>query len=268
MDAPGAVLAGVLFSAPEPELVVSVNAATGVPAQFYHGFARWLAGERRAAVLCWDYRDFGASGSPYGAPATMTDWAVTDPLAVRRALEARFPDLPLWVIGHSLGGMGVGFQPGIERVARIITVASGHGHLSAHPWPFRAKAWGLWYGFGPLLTVLARDHFPGARLGMGSDLPSGVYWQWRRWLVTRGGLPADPGLGGLKTPGYGGEMVIVAMADDTMMPPACVWKMAAWHPRARVTQRLLEPAAFGLPGLGHVHPFAARNAACWPAIIA
>ncbi|MCW1931805.1 alpha/beta hydrolase family protein [Pararhodobacter zhoushanensis] len=260
-------LRGTLISVPQPQMAVVINAATGVPAKFYYPFAQWLAVERDAAVLCWDYRDFGASGQPGGSRATMTDWAIHDAAAARDWLRAHFPELPLWMIGHSLGGMSAGFQPGMDCVDRVITVAAGHGHLSAHPWPFRAYAALLWYVAGPL-SCLRRDHFPAARFGLGQSLPKGVFRQWRRWLLSRGSLPADPALGGLAQPGYSGPLTLVAMADDIMMPAPCVEKMAAWFPRAQVEHRLLRPADAGLESLGHVRVFSPRNAAIWPALIA
>lgn len=267
IESPGARLAGTLTSVPQPRLAVLINGATGVPAGFYRPFAQWLAIERQAAVLTWDYRDFGASGSPRGSSATMTDWAIRDPEAARQWLTARVPDVPLWVIGHSLGGMGMAFQHGTERIARIIAVAGGHGHLRLHPWPFQGRAWLLWYLLGPLASAVL-DHFPGRSLGLGGDMPTGVFWQWRSWLLDRGSLPADSRLGGIRQHGFAGPLTLVAISDDVMQPPNAVWRMATWHPSAQAENRLLRPADFGLSEIGHVKVFSARNAALWPALIA
>ncbi|WP_068303208.1 alpha/beta fold hydrolase [Pararhodobacter sp. CCB-MM2] len=267
IGAAGAELTGQLHAVEAPEIVVSINGATGVPSRFYHAFARWLAEEKQAAVLTWDYRDFAGSGSPYGSGATMTDWATRDPLSVRAALRVRFPSLPIWVIGHSLGGMAVGFQDDIASVDRVITVASGHGHIRDLPMPFRRRARLLWHVLGPL-SVLFLDHFPAKRFGLGEDLPKGVFRQWRDWLLSDAALPGDRRLGGLRQPPYAGVLTTVALADDEMLPPATVRRMAAWHPAATIDYRELTPADFGLEHLGHIHVFSARNAAVWPALIA
>jgi len=267
IEAPGACLVGTLAAVAAPRQVVLINGATGVPASFYLPFARWLAEEKQAAVLTWDYRDFGASGAPHRSSAAMTEWATIDPVAVRLWAEARFPGLPLWVIGHSLGGMAMAFQPGTERIERIITVAAGHGHVTDHPWPFQAKAWLLWFLLGPVTTT-GLGYFPGRRLGMGNALPKGVFWQWRKWLLARGALPADPLLGGIRQPGFGGRLTLVGLEDDVMIPPHAVWKMAAWHPNAQAEPRLLRPGDFGLSAIGHIHAFSARNSVLWPAIVA
>ncbi|GAB4271268.1 MAG: alpha/beta fold hydrolase [Pararhodobacter sp.] len=263
----GHLLRGTLSRVEAPRLLVLINGATGVPASFYLPFARWLAEEKHAAVLTWDYRDFGASGSPYRSDTTMTEWVTRDPVAARAWLRAQVPDVPLWVIGHSLGGMALAFQPDTDTIDRIITVASGHGHITDHPWPFQARVWALWYLLGPVATWLL-GYFPARRFGLGNDLPKGVFWQWRRWLLARGALPADRRLGGLRDPGYRGPITLVAMEDDVMIPPRCVWKMAGWHPNAQIERRLLVPADHGLAAIGHVHPFSARNSAVWPSLIA
>ncbi|MEZ5751315.1 MAG: alpha/beta hydrolase [Paracoccaceae bacterium] len=260
-------LAGVLVRPQTPKLAVLVNGATGVKAGFYLAFARWLAKERHAAVLVWDYRDFGASGAPYRSTATMTDWAIHDPLTARRWLQEQAPGVPLWLIGHSLGGMAAAFQDDANTFERIITVAAGHGHIRAHPWPYRAKVYLLWYLLGPVGTAVL-GYLPGRRIGLGNDLPKGVFWQWRDWLLDPAALPGDARLGGVRDPGFAGPLTLVAMADDALIPPPCVARMARWHPHARAETRILHPADFGLTAIGHIHPFAPRNAACWPAIIA
>lgn len=247
--------------------MVSFNGATGVPSRFYHAFARWLAEEKQAAVLTWDYRDFAGSGSPYGSGATMTDWVTRDPVSVRAALRARFPGLPLWVIGHSLGGMAVGFQDDIASVDRVITVASGHGHLRDLPKSTRGKARLLWHVLGPL-SVRLLDHFPARRFQLGEDLPRGVFRQWRDWLLSDAALPGDTRLGGLRQPGYPGVLTTIALSDDEMLPAHTVRRMAGWHPAATIDYRELAPADFGLTRLGHVQVFNAKNAAVWPALVA
>lgn len=264
---PGAVLRGLLALPPEPALLVTINGATGVPARFYQPFARWLAAERNAAVLTWDYRDFGASGAPYRSSACMTDWVLHDPVTVRQALRARFPGLPLWLIGHSLGGIAAGFQADIGDLDRVITVAAGHGHISDHPPGMRIRASLLWYLLGPVSTA-ALGYLPARWLGLGLDLPKGVFWQWRRWLLDRGGPPADPALGGLRRPGITGPLTLIALSDDTMLPPASVERMRAWHPGAEIDYRLIRPGDAGLAAIGHIQAFHSRNAVLWPRLIA
>ncbi len=251
----------------DPKRAILLSGATGVRAGFYAPFAAWLAQEKQAAVLTWDYRDFGASGQPYGSKATMTDWGIHDATAARNHLRTRFPGLPLWVIGHSLGGLALPFQPGLQDIARVIAIAAGPVRVRDHPWPFRAQAWALWHLVGPLAGAFM-DHLPGRRLGLGNDLPLPVFRQWKRWCTKAGSLPADPDMPAPERPGLTCPVTLVALDDDVMIPPANVWKLADWMPAAQVRQTLLRPTDHGLGTVGHIAGFAPRNRALWPAIIA
>jgi len=263
----GAGLAATLIAPPDPVLAVVINAATGVRAAYYGPFAEWLSHERNAACLIWDYRDFGASGRPHHSNAGMTDWGVTDSNAARSWLQGRFPALPLWVVGHSLGGMALPFQSGLDRIARAITVAAGPGHVSEHPWPFQAQARALWYLLGPA-SVAALGYLPGRALGLGHDLPAPVFRQWRRWCIDRRSLMGDPDLPPPGRPGLTCPVKLVALADDVMIPPQAVWRLGDWMPAATVTRQVITPADYGLPAIGHIGAFAPRNRALWPDLIA
>lgn len=263
---PGGPLAGRLIAAPDPVLAVVINAATGVPARYYAGFARWLAETRHAAVLIWDYRDFGASGNPRRSQATMADWGVHDAAAARRWLAARVPAVPLWVIGHSLGGLALPFQPKLDGVSRAIIVAAGPVHLAEHPWPLRIGIASMWHGHGPLLTA-AFGYLPGRRLFLGADIPGPAYWQWRRWCARRGSCLADPDMPPLASDNLTCPVTLIALADDGMVPARAVWRLSDWMPKATVTRRLLTPSDHGLTGIGHIGAFAARNRAVWPALL-
>lgn len=267
-SAGSARLHGTLLTPPSaPRIAILINPATGVRAGFYRPFARWLAATQQAAALIWDYRDFGSSGQPYGSPATMTDWGVHDATAARSFLRARYPDLPFWVIGHSLGGMALPFQPKLQEIDRVIAIAAGPVNVRDHPWPFRAQAWALWHFAGPVSLALM-DHLPGRRLGLGNDLPAPVFRQWKRWCTTAGSLAADPALPPREHPGLTCPVNLIALVDDAMIPPACVWKLADWMPAARIGQTLLAPAEHGLQSVGHIAAFSPRNRALWPSILA
>lgn len=267
IQGPGGPLAGRLIAAETPTLAVVINAATGVPAGFYANFARWLAQDRQAAVLIWDYRDFGASGDPRRSRATMADWGVHDAAAARGWLAARWPGLPLWVIGHSLGGLALPFQPGLGQVDRAIIVAAGPVALGEHPWPLRAGIASMWHGHGAALTAMM-GYLPGRRLFLGADIPGPVFWQWRRWCTRAGSCLADPAMPPLAAEPLRCPVTLIGIADDGMVPAQAVWRLADWLPAARVTRRLITPAEHGLDRIGHIAGFAGRNRAVWPALIA
>jgi predicted alpha/beta hydrolase len=252
-----------------PRAAVVLHGAVGVPMGFYRGFAEWLAAQG-FACLTHDYRDFGASacGPMRASRATLADWGIADQAEALVAVRRAVPGVPVWVIGHSLGGLMLGFQAGMAGVARVITVASGPVHLSDHPWPYRALAAFFWYGVPGVVAALG--YLPGRLVGFGSDLPAGVYWQWRRWCLNRGSVLAEAGRT-LPMPDMGlvrAPMTVIAVADDAMVPPAAVWRLMALHGQAVKRQRVLRAADFGLARIGHLGAFARRNSVVWPQIIA
>ncbi|WP_208354480.1 alpha/beta fold hydrolase [Pseudaestuariivita rosea] len=253
-----------------PHATIVLNGATGVPHRFYGAFAKWLADHHNIACLTYDYRDFGASvtGPMQQSRAIMADWGVTDQQVARDWLDQRFPDVPLWVIGHSLGGFLLPFQRRLDRIARVIAVASGPVHVSDHPWPYQAMARLFWYGHGPALTRML-GYLPGRFSGLGEDLPAGVYLQWRRWCTSRNFFRADFGRT-LPQPRWAGvtaPVKLVALVDDPVTPPHCVWKLKEFYSGAPVETLSINPKAHGLGRVGHLRAFSRKNAALWDDLI-
>jgi predicted alpha/beta hydrolase len=265
IDHPSAPLSGwlVLPRHGVPVRAVQISPATGVPASYYAAFARWLAAQGHA-VLIFDYSHTQA---PRRAQVNMADWGVRDISMARTWLRARYPDLPLLAIGHSLGGLCLPFQDGLAGLDRAICVAAGPVHLSDHPWRDWIGIFSTWYLHGPALTA-ALGFLPGRRMGLGADIPGPVYWQWRRWCARRGSCRADPQMPAWRGKELTAPVTLIAFADDGLVPPAAVWRLADWLPQAPTEQRLISPGDHGLGQIGHVAAFAPRNAAVWPLLIA
>ena len=253
-----------------PKAAIVLHAATGVPAKYYQAFAAWLA-QQGYACLSYDYRDFGASATGHvkHSDATMADWGVRDQQAAQLMMRETVRDAPLWVIGHSLGGMIVPFHKTAHLIDRLITIATGHVHLRDHPWPYRLTATAFWKGPVPLITK-AIGYLPAKALKMGPNLPAGVYWQWRKWCTSDGFYMSDVG-DGLPTPdwnGFSGRVKFVAIKGDVMMPPHTVWRAMHMYPLASKKQLTICAEDYGLQKIGHIDVFHPRNAAVWPEIIA
>ncbi|WP_300072676.1 hypothetical protein [uncultured Ruegeria sp.] len=254
----------------EPEIVIVLNSATGVPRDYYRYFAQWLAEEQGMACLTYDYRDFGhsLSGDLNKSTVTMADWALIDMPAARAEMRRRFPKAKQWTIGHSVGAMLGPVQPDIGQIDRMIGVCSGLVTLKDHPWPYRALAWLFWYGHAPLLARLL-GYLPGKAIGFGTDLPASVYWQWRKWCTAPLNYVPEIGLDlpAAKWSETGTPADLFAFEDDEMVPSDAVWRLAdLYGPDTK--QHLLSASEFGLTEVGHIGAFARRNAAVWPRLIA
>lgn len=267
-----AVLVGTLHHPTgTPRAAIVLHGATAVPQSYYRPFAEWLC-RLGYLVLCYDYRDFGASKtkSARQSRATMIDWGLRDQAAATAALIARVhAKVPVWVIGHSLGGLFLPFHQNADRVSRIITVASGPVHFRDHPWWYKPAAGFFWYG-GPRWVTQALGYMPGWAMGQRHDLPRHVYQQWRRFCTTPGFHFGEVGRS-LPVPDWRrmrGTAKVVAVADDAMVPPSAVWRTMQLYPEARITQLTLRPQAYGLKRIGHIGAFARANQAVWPDLIA
>lgn len=272
INAWGAVLQGHVFApdAGPPRIAIVLHPATGVPQSYYAKFAQWLAVGHQAAVLTYDYRDMGASarGPMKAARASMADWGVLDQSAALDALCGRFPDVPVWVVGHSLGGMYVPWHDKAGRIERIIAVASGPAYFMRHPLLYLPLVFWFWFIAGPVLTTLF-GYLPGKRAGLGADIPAAAFWQWRRWCLSRDFNRMDwgkdlpvPDLTRIKS-----EVRLVGISDDKMIPPVSVKMLAAYYPAARVSYREITPASIGGRGIGHLRVFSERCKAAWPVIM-
>lgn len=246
-----------------------LSGGTGVPQGYYAPFARW-ASMQGIGVLTYDYRDFGESlhGPLSRSRATFADWTVRDQAAAEARLAALAPDGPLWLLGHSAGGLGLPFRKRDRRVERVTTVGAGAPYFMDHPWSYRPLVLAFWFVTGPPAVALT-GRLPGRAMGLGADIPAGVYWQWRRWCTRREFFLADVGAS-LPEPDYGlmgAGLAMLTMEDDVVVPPVAVKRYVDLFPDGPAAYRVLRPAEFGLESLGHIQVFSARNAAAWSALL-
>ena len=267
----GALIQGHLIEPAETaRLAIVIHSATGVSQFKYLKFARWLSERERASVLIYDYRDMGLSerGPLRNSRVSMSDWAVEDQSAALDFLIETCPGLPIWVIGHSLGGLCVNWHAQAERVSRIIAIASGPAYVTRHPPSYMLQVLWFWFIGGPLLTALL-GYLPGKLSGIGADLPREVFWQWRRWCTSKEFSRPDwgkamplPDLLRVKA-----DVSLIGISDDVMVTPASVKMLAAYYRAANVSYREIEPIAFGLKAIGHINVFSERCKAAWPALV-
>jgi predicted alpha/beta hydrolase len=267
----GRVLAGRLH-VPDgpPRLAVVLHGGIGFAARFYQDFAAWLCATHGAAVLTYDYRDFGLSleRPMRRSTASLADWAIRDQSAALACLTQRFPALPPRVLGHSLGGQWLAFHRNVHRIGRVVAVASGPGYWLDHPRPMLPRVAAFWWA-GPL-AVRAAGYMPGRVLGLGADLPAGVYWEWRKLCLRRSYHRSEWGRAypapRLEEARF--KLRLVSIADDMVIAPHMVRKLAAFYPHAEASETVLDPARLGLKHIGHGGAFLTRNKACWPLLAA
>lgn len=213
--ADGFTLAATLFlpRRARRKQAILINSATAVPRKIYRGFATYLAG-RGAAVLTYDYRGIGDSRpkSLKGFQATMSDWARLDAAAAVDWMRVRYKDLPLNVVGHSFGGQAVGLIPNNTEIQRALFIAAPAAHWRKFASPERYRVYAMLRIGRPLVRMIG--YVPG-RLGIGEDMPKGVFLQWASWVMNPRYFFTDETLEGLGNfEKYRGELRAFCITDD------------------------------------------------------
>jgi len=265
----GRALAAYRFDAEGPvKGNVIIAAAMAVPQSFYAAFARHLA---NCGYTAWtfDYRGIGESltGSLRHVKADLSDWLTQDYDALLHKVNEISPELPLFVVGHSFGGQVAPLLPSRERLAGLVNIAVGSGSMR-HIMPrVRRSAPLMWHVLAPVLCPIF-GYFPGARLGVIGDLPSGAMFQWRRWCLTPDYLlTGEPGA---REAYASADYPVLALnfADDEMLLEDGSRLIHGAYRKRPVDYRLLEPAQYKLSRIGHFGFFKPQSeAALWPLVI-
>lgn len=226
--------------------------AIGVPQSYYAPFAGWLA-EQGYLVASFDYRGIGLSRQQplRELDADLCSWGELDCAAMIEALAERAGDLPLYWIGHSLGGQMLPFAANHGRISKMVTIATGSGYWRDNAIGLRRYVWLMWYLAVPLALPLC-GYFPGKALRMVGDLPGGVMRQWRRWClhpdyaVGAEGAAVRARYAAVRLP-----IVSLSFSDDEYMSARNTDKLHACYRNAPLTMKRLTPQQLGTRRIGH-----------------
>lgn len=238
-----------------------------VPQSFYATFAQHLA-MQGYAVWTFDYRGTGESlaGSMRGTKADLTDWYARDYDALVNVAADAHPGTPVFAIGHSFGGQCAPLLPSRARLSGLINIAVGSGSMR-HTMPrIRRTAPLMWYLLAPVLCKLF-GYFPGERLGVIGNIPTGAMFQWRRWCLTSDYiLTGEPGA---REAYASAEFPVLGLmfADDELLLEAGSRMLHDAYTKREADYRVIDPAAFGLKRIGHFGFFKPQSeAALWPVV--
>lgn len=241
-----------------------VAGATGVPQLFYRKFAVYAAAQGYT-TLTLDYRGIGLSKpvTLRGFRMQYLDWARQDLSAAVKAMVS--DSVPLFMIGHSFGGHAFGLLPNHRKVARFYTFATGAGWHGWMPALEQLKVQVMWRFLGPLMTRW-KGYLPWSKLGMGEDLPLGVYTDWKHWCSYPRYFFDDPAMGvqvqdlfdGVTTP-----IVAANATDDLWAPPASRDAFMAGYRYTDLQAVDIDPKSRGLGGIGHMGYFRRQAQPLW-----
>ncbi len=247
---------------------VVIGGAMGVRQDFYTGFAEWLA-QQGFRVTTFDYRGSGdsAPASLKGYRADLFDWG-QDYEAVVAQAQAAVPDVPLYLLGHSLGAQLPGLFQRPERVAGLLSVAAGSGYWRENAPQLKRLVPYFWYVLVPLATRLC-GYFPGRKLRKVGDLPAGVILQWRRWCLDPHysvGAEGDAVQASYRRVAF--PLIAWSMTDDEMMTLRGTHSLVGLYPNAPSRIETIAPQDVAARRIGHFGFFRdGFSQSLWPRVV-
>ena len=178
----GIQLSGLLLKPEKPKAVIQFNGATAVPKEFYLGLASYFASQNYACLL-FDYRGICSSKPPEGLKGCdyeLIDWGKQDIAAGIDYLRSKFPKLPLFGIGHSVGGQLIGLAPNINEFKGFLAIAVSGGYSGAMPWKYRIQSFFFFHVVRPM-THFLYGYTKVKFLGIMQDMPKRVTNKWKQW---------------------------------------------------------------------------------------
>jgi predicted alpha/beta hydrolase len=262
----GRALAANWFAADSPGAngrrgVVVINGATGFPQTFYFKLAQYLS-SRGYDALAYDYRGMGESAPPALASETarMSDWGLLDMPAALAAAADRAQGLPVFTLGHSIGGQFLGLLRNHALARAHVQIATSVGYWRWEAAPFKYLAWWFWRGHGPLMLAL-KGYVPSGGGWAGLPLPRGVYEEWRRWCLRPGHFGPDlqTYLSGHVFAEIRAPVLTVGFTDDPIATRRTVDEINRFFPNVRRESRWYSPRDAGVTRIGHEGFFSSKN---------
>jgi predicted alpha/beta hydrolase len=236
--------------------VLVVAAAMGVPRRYYRAFAADMAA-RGIAVVTFDYRGIGEAAAGLRDPrkTTFQDWGRLDLHAALEQVYARWPQLPVFLLGHSAGAQIPGLTPLSERLAGFVFVAGPRPHVSQDRGSYRIFSTLWWYVIVPLGSL--GRWFPARRLRFTSiDVPAGVTAEWGRWArAPRYLFTPKFGIDISRYAKFRQPLLAFSFSDDLYAPKASTEALLSEYPNAAVTRRDVRPTDVGARAIGHLGYF-------------
>ena len=248
----------------EPLAAIIVSPATATPRRFYRAFCEHLA-SCGAAVVTYDYRGtFEPPAELRRSPARMRDWGELDFAGVVDWIKTAYPALPLYAVGHSVGGHVLLMTERASRIDAAVTIASQSGYWRHYRGFERYRIYGFVKAIMPVLTALF-GYFPGERVAFGTNLAPGVLYQWRHWCTSPRYFFDDPEMAGVLAcaSAFRAPVTMIGLSDDLWATPRAIDALVPAFSRATVKRMEIDPHGYGLRSVGHIGFFRAANAALW-----
>ncbi|NRB51590.1 MAG: alpha/beta fold hydrolase [Saprospiraceae bacterium] len=228
--------------------------AMGVAGSYYKKLAEHLAAKGHVAFTT-DYRGIGHSSvRPPKADFGYKEIIEYDYKGIIETVISAFPEHPIYLFGHSLGGQLGGLYLGRylpKQVKGIILIASCSVYYRG--WP-GLMAYATLFGT-QLFALISRGlgYFPGKKLGFGGTEATTVMRDWSRqartgkYLLGGSDFDYEGALAELKTP-----VLAISIQGDRLAPKTAIMNLyQKYHASAPIHHHHLSSQEAGIPKLNH-----------------
>ncbi len=235
-----------------------INSATAVAQDLYVNYAQFMA-NHGFQVITYDYRGIASSRPKKlrGFQTSFTLWGTHDVTAVFNYAKSTFPNSPLYVMGHSIGGTLLGMTPKIHTVEKAVTVGAQTAYYK--DWgKGKYKLYFLWHIFFPLMTNIV-GYFPGKKLGLLEDVPKGVVNQWHARRKSPN-MVNQLKWNGINTyfDKFEGELLTFAISDDPIGTETALRRIHDLYTSAKKDWITVRPVDVDSAEIGHFGFFRRR----------
>lgn len=253
----GYTLTARIYGKPEiGKTAILIAGATGVPQRYYRRFAEGMVAEG-TPVITFDFRGVAESryGPLRGFKAGFLDWIRLD---MTDMLDWALEKANILIVGHSFGGHAFGHLDRANETLGIIAFGTGPGNRKFMTRSEAIKTEFLWKVLGPILTPIY-GCLPSKLVGIGENLPIGVYRQWKRWCAYPHYWFDDPKVdfaplfSRVTVP-----VVAVNSTDDQWAPPSSARAFMQYYDRADLSYEDIEPKDWQVQKIAHMGYFHAK----------
>lgn len=249
---------------------IIINSATGVKKEYYLRFAQYLV-QNSYQVLLYDYRGIGESAPKTlkGFVATMHEWGTLDMnAALNYVVNEKQCEKVTW-IGHSVGAQMMGLLAQRHKIEKVIAINASTGYWNYFTFPYKYMVLSLWLFIGPPLTTL-HGYAPMDKIGWGEPLPVGVYFEWRKWCLSKHHFKdfLQQHIGESVFTDFTAPISAVHTSDDYIANKRTVPRLLDFYPNSPNKITCIKPGDYGFSAIGHTGIFRKKfENTLWPLLL-
>lgn len=247
----GHKIAVTIFKPNNPKGIVVITSATGVKQNYYSDFATFL--QTNEFIVCtFDYNGIGQSNSKTikKIKTTASNWGNNDLESVLYYALEKHSDLPLTVIGHSIGGQLIGLSQLSTKIDTIILIASQSGYWKFWKGSEKLKMFFVLYFMLPILTKLF-GYFPAKRLSAMENLPKNMALEWKNWCKNSNYLFDFIDKDLLYFDKVNANLISYSTDFDEFAPKIAVDWLAKKYSNTKIERKHLNHESLNIPKIGH-----------------